>query len=87
MHKPCISLREHVDNDTAVSHIYAPFAHTLSNALTLQYDKVLYMLTDTATTRKRIGRYIDVYEYPDGYIELRPDGIALPSPSMTSYPR
>jgi len=46
--------------------------------LELQYDKVLYMLSDTATTRKLIGRYMDVYEYPDGHIELRADGITLP---------
>ena len=50
----------------------------VSNALTLQYDKVLYTLTDTATTRKLIGRSIDVYEYPDGRIELRTAGVALP---------
>jgi hypothetical protein len=50
----------------------------VSHALTLQYDKVLYMLTDNTTTRKLIGRYIDVYEYPDGHIELRADGISLP---------
>lgn len=28
MYKPCISLRDHVDNDKTVTHIYAPFAHT-----------------------------------------------------------
>jgi hypothetical protein len=50
----------------------------VSHALTLQYDKVLYILTDTATTRKLIGRYINIYEYPDGHIELRADGVALP---------
>lgn len=42
----------------------------------MQYDKVLYMLDDTAATRKLIGRYIEVYEYPDGGIELRTNGIA-----------
>ncbi len=25
-----------------------------------------------------MGRYIDVYEYPDGLIEIRADGVALP---------
>lgn len=49
----------------------------VSHALTLQYDKVLYMLADTVTTRKLIGQYIDVYEYPDGHIELRADSVAL----------
>lgn len=50
----------------------------VSHALTLQYDKILYMLSDTAATRKLIGSYIDIYEYPDGHIELRADGTALP---------
>lgn len=50
----------------------------VSNSLTLQYDKVLYMLTDTDITHKLIGRYIHVYEYPDGRIELRADGTTLP---------
>jgi len=50
----------------------------VSNSLTLQYDKVLYMLADTIATHKLIGHYIDVYEYPDGFIELRADGVALP---------
>ncbi len=26
--KPCISLRDRMDNDKAVAHTYAPFAHT-----------------------------------------------------------
>ncbi len=50
----------------------------VSQLLTLQYDKVLYMLTDTTDTRNLIGRYIEVYEYPNGVIELRADSIALP---------
>jgi hypothetical protein len=29
---------------------------------------------DTVAKRKLIGRYIDVWEYPDGRIEIRADG-------------
>ena len=36
------------------------------------------MLADTAGNRRLIHRYIDVYEYPDGRIEVRAGGLALP---------
>jgi hypothetical protein len=39
--------------------------------LTLQYDKVIFMIEDTPGNRSLIGKYIDVYEYPDGQVELR----------------
>jgi len=35
------------------------------------------LLKDTPATRKLIHRYIDVFEYPDGRIELRADGANL----------
>jgi hypothetical protein len=56
----------------------------VSHSLTVQYDKVLYLLTDTPASRRLIGKYIDVYEYPDGRIEPRADGAALP---YTAYNR
>jgi hypothetical protein len=56
----------------------------MSHSLTVQYDKVLYLLTDTLASRRLIGKYIDVYEYPDGRIEPRADGAALP---YTAYHR
>lgn len=46
----------------------------VSQSLTLQYDKKLYMLEDSAINRHLIGKYIEVYDYPDGRIELRGDG-------------
>ena len=36
------------------------------------------MLADTAGNRRLIHRYIDVYEYPDGRIEVRAGKGALP---------
>jgi transposase len=50
----------------------------VSRSLTLQYDKMLYLLADTPASRRLIGKYVEVYEYPDGRIEVRADGIALP---------
>ena len=46
--------------------------------LTLQYDKNMYLLTDTPTTRSVIGKYVEVHDYPDGRIEVRANGAALP---------
>jgi transposase len=46
----------------------------VSQVLTLQYDKRLYLIADSATNRRLIGKYIDVYDYPDGRIELRAEG-------------
>ncbi|WP_316157413.1 ISNCY family transposase [Cupriavidus sp. BIC8F] len=50
----------------------------VSKSLTIRYDKMLYLLTDTPEHRKLAGRYIDVYHYPDGRIEPRANGAALP---------
>ncbi len=44
----------------------------------MQYDRVLYLLDDTPENRKLIDRYIEVWEYPDGRIELRADGRVVP---------
>ncbi len=49
----------------------------VSSSLTLQHDRVRYLLPDVAESRKLIHRYIDVFEYPDGRIELRADGSNL----------
>jgi transposase len=49
----------------------------VSNSLTLQHDRVRYLLPDTPDNRKLIHRYIEVFEYPDGRIELRDDDSSL----------
>ena len=56
----------------------------VTKSLTVQYDRVMYLLEDTPANRKLIHRYIDVWEYPDGRIEIRADGAALP---CTPYDR
>jgi hypothetical protein len=45
--------------------------------LALHHDRVIYLLKDSPANRKLIHRYIDVFEYPDGRIELRADGVNL----------
>ena len=49
----------------------------VSKSLTVRYDRVTYLMDDTPGHHKLIGRYIEVWEYPDGRIELRADGQAL----------
>ena len=50
----------------------------LMPALTLQHERRSYLLQDSPATRALIHRHIDVWEYPDGRIELRADGLVLP---------
>jgi len=50
----------------------------VTKSLTVQYDRVIYLLEDTVANRKLIHRYIEVWEYPDGRIEIRADGASLP---------
>ena len=38
----------------------------VSKSLTIQYDKMLYLIEDSELSRRAIGKYIDVYHYPDG---------------------
>jgi transposase len=50
----------------------------VSESLTVLNDLMIWLLEDTPATRRLIGHYIDVWEYPDGRIELRAGGVALP---------
>jgi transposase len=49
----------------------------VSDSLTVLNDRVIYLLEETEASRKLIGRYIDVWEYPDGRMEIRANGVAL----------
>jgi hypothetical protein len=49
----------------------------VSRSLTLQHDKIVYLLENCAANLALVHRYIDVYEYPDGEIEIRADGQSL----------
>jgi hypothetical protein len=46
----------------------------VTKALTLHYERKLYLLADTAANRRLIGKYIEVFQYPDGRIEIRVAG-------------
>lgn len=59
----------------------------VSHVLTLQYDKTIYLMEDTRANRKLIGKYIDVYEYPDGRIEIRAEGVVVPYETYDRLPQ
>jgi len=56
----------------------------VTNSLTVQYNRVMYLLEDTAANRRLIHQYVEVVEYPDGVIEVQADGVVLPH---TEYDR
>nr|WP_315597766.1 ISNCY family transposase [uncultured Cupriavidus sp.] len=56
----------------------------VSQSLTLQYDRTMYLLEDRPEHRHLIHRYIEVAEYPDGRVELWAEGASLP---YTTYHR
>jgi hypothetical protein len=50
----------------------------LTQNLTLHYERKLYLLSDIPAHRRFIGKYLDVYQFPDGRIEIRAAGESLP---------
>src|SRR5476651_302057 len=70
-HRP---LRDDEDLDSVLT---SRASRCVSNTLTVQYDRVLYLLDDSPVTRALIHHYLDVYEYPDGRIEIVANGTAL----------
>lgn len=51
---------------------------SLSNNLTLQYDKVLYLIQDSVETQKLAGKRVTVLDYYDGSIKIKYGGTELP---------
>ena len=50
---------------------------TLSRALTLQYDKVLFILEPSEQAKAAIGKRVTVVDYPDGRLSIRHNGVEL----------
>src|SRR5216684_9300275 len=51
---------------------------TVSNSLTLQYDKVLFLLEPNEITRELRRKRVTVIDYPDGRLAIRYRGLDLP---------
>src|SRR5438132_140747 len=50
---------------------------TITHALTLQYDKVLFILEPSDQARAAIGKRVTVVDYPDGRLSIRYRGVEL----------
>jgi hypothetical protein len=50
---------------------------TLSQALTLQYDKVVFILEPSGQATAAIGKRVTVVDYPDGRLAIRYRGVEL----------
>src|SRR5262249_58274700 len=44
---------------------------TLSQALTLQYDKIMFILKPSEPAKAAIGKRVTVVDYPDGRLAIR----------------
>lgn len=72
MHRP---LADHEHLDAAMCH---KEFRTLSQALTLRYDKVLFILDPSDQAKRLAGKKVIVCDYPDGRLEVMHEGVALP---------
>jgi hypothetical protein len=50
---------------------------TLTRALTLQYDKVIFILAPSDQAKAAIGKRVTVLDYPDGRLSIRYKGVEL----------
>ena len=55
----------------------------VSQNLTLQYDKVLFILNDTPEARDAMGQKVEVVDLLDGGLEIRPRAPSCPTASPT----
>jgi len=73
MHRP---FTEHDSLDGAMCH---KEQRTLSNTLTLRYDKVLFILETSDLAISLARKRVTVCDYPDGRLEIQsPEGVTLP---------
>ena len=72
MHRP---LSEHESLDGAMCH---KEQRTVSGSLTLQYDKILFILEPVEPAAGLAGKRVTVCDYPDGRLEIRHEDVSLP---------
>ena len=60
---------------------------TLSQALTLQYDKVIFILEPSEQAKAAIGKYVTVFDYPDGRLAIATTGSNSPTAPLTKFAR
>ena len=69
------SLATHDDLDTAFCR---QEERRVSPRLTLQHDKVVFLLEPNEVTRKVAGQQVRIFDYPDGRLAIRHQGLDLP---------
>ena len=71
LHRP-MSPRDQLDDEFTWQ-----VERTLSQSLTLQYDRVLFIVEPSETAQAAIGKRVTVVDYPDGRIAIRHQGEEL----------
>jgi hypothetical protein len=71
LHRP-MSPRDQLDDEFTWQ-----VERTLSQSLTLQYDRVLFLVEPSETAQAAIGKRVTVVDYPDGRIAIRYQGAEL----------
>ena len=61
-------------------------SRAVSASLTLQYDKVIYLITPGPDTNMVAGEHVTVCDYPDGRFKIRFEGRELPYTGVRSPP-
>ena len=51
---------------------------TVSNSLTVQYDRVLFILEPGPLTNELRRKRVTILDYPDGTVAVKHDGVSLP---------
>ena len=73
VHRPLRESHEELDDIFARQK-----TRKVSKALTLQYDKVVYLIESSSTTDPLIGKNVMVYDYPAGTVSIKHCSNALP---------
>jgi hypothetical protein len=72
MHRP-VAAHENLDGSMCRKEV-----RKLSQALTLRYDKVLFILDPTDQAKAQAGKKVVVCDYPDGRLEIIHESFVLP---------
>lgn len=70
--------RELLETDELEEILCYQEQRTVSNSLTVQYDKVLYLLEDNEFTRTLRQKRVTVFDYPNGTVGIKYEGQLLP---------
>ena len=74
--------RIRVSNETELVRLDDIFcwqeSRAVTRALTIQYDKVIYLITPNTENNAIAGQHVTVFDYPDGRLKIRFEGRELP---------